>query len=70
MCLSGEGHGVAEDCGGYSGWNRLLEAYRATNPTDQQLQLRERFEESASNAVPRGLGNGRDRTWSIGEANS
>jgi Plasmid pRiA4b ORF-3-like protein len=69
VCLSGEGHGVAEDCGGHRGWNELLEAYRATNPSGQQLELREWFEESASNADPRGLGNGRDREWSIEEAN-
>lgn len=35
-CMEGEGHGCAEDVGGYIGWKELLKAYDAPNPTNYQ----------------------------------
>ncbi|KAH6665773.1 MM3350-like domain-containing protein [Halenospora varia] len=36
VCVEGEGHGCTEDVGGYLGWQGLLEAYDAPNPTNDQ----------------------------------
>ncbi|RDL40136.1 uncharacterized protein BP5553_00115 [Venustampulla echinocandica] len=38
VCLEGEGHGCAEDVGGYHGWKELLMAYNAQNPTKGQKE--------------------------------
>jgi hypothetical protein len=55
VCLEGEGHGCAEDVGGYTGWKELLEAYDAQNPTKAQKEKMSWFEEYASNKDPAGL---------------
>ena len=34
LCLGGEGHHVAEDCGGLSGWEDLKEAFRKGKKSD------------------------------------
>lgn len=53
--LDGSGHPVAEDAGGVMGWEELKAAYRTANPTSEQKETREWFEERASNGDPRGL---------------
>ncbi|KAH8656635.1 hypothetical protein BGZ60DRAFT_435004 [Tricladium varicosporioides] len=55
VCVEAKGHGCAEDVGGYSGWQELLEAYDAPNPTIEQKEKISWFETSASNKVPKGL---------------
>ncbi|KAL7621064.1 hypothetical protein AAE478_008376 [Parahypoxylon ruwenzoriense] len=55
VCLEGEGHGCAEDVGGCSGWENLLKAYDAQNPTSDQKDLMSWFETFASNKDPEGL---------------
>jgi Plasmid pRiA4b ORF-3-like protein len=55
VCLGGEGHGCAEDVGGYRGWQELLRAYDAQNQTRDQKERIAWFEKFASNKDPRGL---------------
>ena len=55
VCVEGEGHGCAEDVGGYTGWKELLMAYDAQNPTKDQKERISWFETFASNKDPRGL---------------
>jgi hypothetical protein len=62
-CTAGEGHGVAEDAGGPTGWQELKEAYKAANPSKEEREKMRWFERQASNNDSRGLGNGRDRLW-------
>ena len=57
---AGEGHGVAEDCGGVDGWEGLKEAYRIkdTDEDDEEAQeLREWFQGQCTNADEKGLKN-------------
>jgi hypothetical protein len=63
VCLDGEGHGCAEDVGGYSGWKQLLEAYDAQNPTRDMDELISWFETRASNKDSRGLRGEERRRW-------
>jgi hypothetical protein len=69
-CLEGEGHGVAEDVGSDEGWLALREAYRTAAPDREQREKRAWFEGMASNADPRGLGNGRERVWDMAAVNA
>lgn len=55
ICLDGEGHGCAEDVGGSKGWDELLKAYDAQNPTIEQKEKILWFETFASNKDPEGL---------------
>ncbi|KXS99254.1 hypothetical protein AC578_6181 [Pseudocercospora eumusae] len=70
QCVEGEGHGIAEDCGGIQGWQALLDAYKTSTPTKKQWEMRKWFEKQALNADPQGLLNGGDRKWDLGEVNS
>lgn len=67
-CTDGTGHGVAEDVK-QSGWAELKEAYRTSSPTQEQRELRNWFENEASNCDPDGLGGGREFRWAEGEVN-
>ena len=64
VCIDGEGHGCAEDVGSTPGWQRLKAAYRASNPTKEQVDSMRWYEKRASNRESQGLGGGRDRIWS------
>ncbi|KAG8625716.1 hypothetical protein KVT40_006117 [Elsinoe batatas] len=55
VCLDGEGHGCAEDVGGWHSWLGLREAYDAPNPDRDQKERRKWFERFASNGDPEGL---------------
>jgi hypothetical protein len=55
VCLDGEGHGCAEDVGGWFGWKELLEAFDAENPTKTQQDHCEWFKSHANNKDPEGL---------------
>jgi hypothetical protein len=46
-CTKGQGHGAAETVYGAVGWNILLEAYDAENPTQLQMEQRKWFETKA-----------------------
>ena len=70
QCVEGEGHGIAEDCGGIQGWQALLDAYNTSTPTKKQWEMRKWFEKQALNADPQGLLNRGDRRWDLGEVNS
>ncbi|KAF5871365.1 putative u1biquitin-specific peptidase protein [Botrytis fragariae] len=61
--LGGEGHGCAEDVGGPSGWIKLLEAYDSNNPTKDQRQTIDWFEEEAHNKDSYGLRGAAKYTW-------
>jgi hypothetical protein len=63
VCMEGVGHGVLEDVGSVKGWLKLRQAYQATSPTQEQRGKMRWAESRASNADPRGLGDGRDRFW-------
>ncbi|KAI9054635.1 hypothetical protein LZ554_001788 [Drepanopeziza brunnea f. sp. 'monogermtubi'] len=63
VCLDGEGHGCAEDVGGYSGWAELLKAYDAENPTNSQKEKIEWFETIASNKDREGLAGEKKWMW-------
>lgn len=45
VCLSGQGHPCAEDCGGVGAWLELLAAFDAKNPTDEQMERMQWYEE-------------------------
>jgi len=68
ICLSGTGHPVAEDVGGVRGWKVLKEAYRTQQPTEEQRERREWYEE-AINFDPRGLAGDRVNAWDMDEVN-
>lgn len=57
-CVSGTGHGAAEDVGGSVGWRQLKEVYQipADRLTPDQRESRQWFEQMACNGDPRGLG--------------
>ncbi|KAF7921056.1 uncharacterized protein EAE97_011324 [Botrytis byssoidea] len=63
VVLGGEGHGCAEDVGGYSGWVDLLAAYESDEPTEHQRHLMSWFENEAHNKDPRGLRGAARYAW-------
>lgn len=63
VCTGGEGHGVAEDVGGFQAWQDLKAAYRTQRPSKDQKEKMNWFERQASNSDSYGLGNGRDRIF-------
>ncbi|KAF2742704.1 hypothetical protein M011DRAFT_392003, partial [Sporormia fimetaria CBS 119925] len=54
-CLSGEGHGVAEDVMGPKGWKDLKQAYQTNNPNEEQKSEREWYETLCWNGSAEGL---------------
>ncbi|KAM7208544.1 Protein MM3350-like domain containing protein [Naviculisporaceae sp. PSN 640] len=70
-CVSGTGHGVAEDVGGSKGWQDLKEAY--LTPTDRltpdQRDRRRWYEREAMNGDPRGLGGDRVDFFDLARCN-
>lgn len=63
VCVDGEGHGCAEDVGGHSGWADLLTAYDAVNPTQDQKDKIEWFENQSSNGDSDGLRGEKKLMW-------
>ncbi|MCJ1365696.1 hypothetical protein MMC16_004821 [Acarospora aff. strigata] len=63
VCLAGEGHPVAEDAGGCTGWQRCKEAYATATPNKEQCELQEWFEKECSNADLRGLSGAGSWRW-------
>ncbi|KAF7944192.1 hypothetical protein EAE96_010594 [Botrytis aclada] len=63
VVLGGEGHGCAEDVGGYGGWVDLIAAYESDEPTEGQRHLMSWFENEAHNKDPRGLRGAAKYTW-------
>lgn len=63
VCIAGEGHPCAEDVGSSPGWNKLVEAYKATRPTEDQREKREWFETQCSNRDRGGLAGDRVKQW-------
>ncbi|KAM3153659.1 hypothetical protein ABEW05_005901 [Botrytis cinerea] len=61
--LGGEGHGCAEDVGGSYGWIKLIEAYDSNNPTKDQRETMDWFEEEAHNKDSYGLRGAAKYTW-------
>ncbi|KAF2434885.1 hypothetical protein EJ08DRAFT_675849 [Tothia fuscella] len=60
LCLSGEGHSAAEDCGGSFGWDKLKEHFaRKTNDDDGR---KEWYKKACSNGNPGGL---KPHAWDI-----
>ncbi|KAJ8068190.1 hypothetical protein OCU04_003760 [Sclerotinia nivalis] len=55
VVLGGEGHGCAENVGGYSGWTDLIEAYESDRPTKEQQESMTWFEETARIKDPLGF---------------
>ncbi|KAK4225969.1 hypothetical protein QBC38DRAFT_249065 [Podospora fimiseda] len=55
ICLSGEGHGVAEDVSSAQGWEALKAAYRAESPSKKQKEKMEWYEKRAVNGDREGL---------------
>lgn len=57
VCVAGEGHGIAEACGGPCGWEQLKEAYVVPEDviSDQDKELRRWYEEVAGNGESAGL---------------
>ncbi|KAK4186007.1 MM3350-like domain-containing protein, partial [Podospora australis] len=53
--LRGEGHPIAEDVGGWKGWNELKEAYNSTRPNREQRDKMRWFERKSANADLQGL---------------
>ncbi|KAI9641353.1 hypothetical protein NHQ30_010155 [Ciborinia camelliae] len=70
VVLGGEGHGCAEDVGGYGGWTDLIEAYESDNPTEDQQASMTWFEEKAHNKDPKGLRGAAKYTWDKDRINS
>lgn len=68
-CTGGEGKGIAEDVGGFNGWEKLKAAYRTDNPDKDQRGKMKWFETQASNADRDGLGGSRVARWSKAEVN-
>ncbi|TVY43687.1 Uncharacterized protein LOCC1_G004653 [Lachnellula occidentalis] len=63
VCLEGEGHGCAEDVGGCIGWQELLKAYDADEPSKKQKELMSWFETQASNKDAEGLRGEKKWIW-------
>ncbi|TGO36739.1 hypothetical protein BHYA_0116g00290 [Botrytis hyacinthi] len=55
VALGGEGHGCAENVGGFTRWVNLIAAYESDEPTEEQRCLMSWFEKKAHNKDPRGL---------------
>ncbi|TVY90517.1 Uncharacterized protein LAWI1_G004397 [Lachnellula willkommii] len=70
VCLDGEGHGCAEDVGGYIGWQELLEAYDAEKPTKKQKESMSWFETQASNKDAEGLRGEKKWRWDKDKINT
>lgn len=54
----GSGHGVAEDCGSYPGWDNLIEAYQAKGTDNDKAYFKSRrswYEKSCGNGDKKGL---------------
>ncbi|KAH9907212.1 plasmid pRiA4b ORF-3-like protein-domain-containing protein [Xylariomycetidae sp. FL2044] len=69
-CLDGIGHGVAEDVGGYRGWEELKAAYRVSRPNEEQQERRAWFEKYATNKDPEGLRDGLFNEFDIARVNA
>ena len=65
LCISGEGHGCAEDCGSYPGWEDLKEAFKKTKGGDKER--REWYKKYCLNGDPKGLD---PHNWSILDVNA
>lgn len=63
VCLDGEGHGCAENVGGYSGWKELLQAYQAESPSSAQLERMTWYQTKAGNRDISGLHGERKWIW-------
>ncbi|KAF2277908.1 uncharacterized protein EI97DRAFT_488020 [Westerdykella ornata] len=70
VCLSGTGHGVAEDIGSDQGWENLKKAYRTANPDKEQRFARRMYETKCINGDKRGLGDGREYEFKLEEVNA
>lgn len=57
VCVAGEGHYVAEDAGGYTGWEELKEAYAVPLDVDAEQDMSRRiwYEETCANGEKAGL---------------
>ncbi|KAH6842230.1 plasmid pRiA4b ORF-3-like protein-domain-containing protein [Chaetomium sp. MPI-CAGE-AT-0009] len=69
VCLSGTGHPVGEDVGGFEGWNDLKAAYRAQQPTEDQRDRRKWYETRTRNGDPKGLAGDRVHAWDMARVN-
>ncbi|KAK4165552.1 hypothetical protein QBC43DRAFT_208158 [Cladorrhinum sp. PSN259] len=69
VCLSGEGHGVAEDVGSAAGWEALKKAYRAAKPTEEQKEKMAWYESEASNGDVKGLAGERVNFFDLEKVN-
>lgn len=68
QCLDGEGHGCAEDVGGYTGWKRLLEAFDLAKRDEKELSLDQDelikwYKEVCRNGQKGGLGGREKWRW-------
>jgi len=68
-CLEGSGHPIAEDAGGFEGWQELVKAYKSENPDSEQKMKMGWFERVCENRDRLGLGNGRDAVFDIEDVN-
>jgi Plasmid pRiA4b ORF-3-like protein/MYND finger len=62
-CTDGGGHPCAEDAGGVHGWTKLVEAYKAARPTEEQREKRKWFETMCSNLDRGGLAGAKLEQW-------
>lgn len=70
VCFSGQGHGAAEDAGGVSGWQDVVDAYKSKRASKEQKELRRWYEKECSNRDPKGLsGPGGAWEWSRDKVN-
>lgn len=69
-CVSGTGHGVAENIGSVEGWEDLKNAYRTTSPDDEQKFAREMYETFCLNGDMDGLGGGREYEFKAEDVNA
>lgn len=70
VVLGGEGHGCAEDVGGYGGWPNLITAYESDELMKYQRYLMYWFENTAHNKDPRGLRGVAKYAWDKDEINA
>jgi len=68
-CISGEGHGPAEDVGGTYGWEMLKAAYESPNPDPEQREKMAWYEKHCMNGQRTGLKNGTYWVWDKAEVN-
>lgn len=54
FCMSGEGHSVAEDCGGPPGWEELKDNFKRTTRRGQD-DRRDWYKKYCANGDPKGL---------------